>query len=144
MPMMGTPDATICSSSRHRGGSPCKNDAAMRRVCPMSAQLDYASLHEIFRRFSAREPEPKGELEHTNAYTLLAAVALSAQATDKRVNRATGPLFAKVDTPQKMLDLGEEALIEHIRTIGLYRNKAKNVIRMSQILVDEYGGEVPS
>lgn len=110
----------------------------------MSAQLAYAALHEIFRRFSEREPEPKGELEHINAYTLLVAVALSAQATDKGVNRATRALFAKVDTPQKMLDLGEEALIEHIRTIGLYRNKAKNVIRMSQILVDEYGGEVPS
>ena len=106
--------------------------------------LPYATIHAMFARLQAAEPEPKGELEHTNAYTLLVAVALSAQATDKGVNRATRPLFAKVDTPQQMLELGEEGLIEHIRTIGLYRNKAKNVIKLSRILVEEYGGEVPS
>jgi endonuclease III len=110
----------------------------------MAKQLDYTTIREIFRRFQAAEPEPKGELEHVNAYTLLVAVALSAQATDVGVNRATRALFAKVDTPQKMLDLGEEGLIEHIKTIGLFRQKAKNVIKMSRILVDEYGGEVPS
>ncbi|MDE3028085.1 MAG: endonuclease III [Paracoccaceae bacterium] len=110
----------------------------------MAKQLDYTTIREIFRRFQAAEPEPKGELEHVNAYTLLVAVALSAQATDVGVNRATRALFAKVDTPQKMLDLGEEGLTEHIKTIGLFRQKAKNVIKMSQILVDEYGGEVPS
>ncbi len=101
-------------------------------------------MNAIFSRFQAAEPEPKGELHHLNAYTLLVAVALSAQATDAGVNRATGPLFAIADTPQKMLDLGEEALIQHIKTIGLFRNKARNVIRLSQILVDDYGGEVPS
>ena len=106
--------------------------------------LPYATIHAMFARLQAAEPEPKGELEHTNAYTLLVAVALSAQATDKGVNRATRPLFAKIDTPQQMLELGEEGLIEHIRTIGLYRNKAKNVIKLSRILVEEYGGEVPS
>ncbi|MEL7153300.1 MAG: endonuclease III, partial [Pseudomonadota bacterium] len=90
------------------------------------------------------DPEPKGELEHVNVYTLLVAVALSAQATDAGVNKATRALFQVVDTPQKMLDLGEEALIGHIKTIGLYRNKAKNVMKLSRILVDEYGGEVPS
>jgi endonuclease-3 len=83
-------------------------------------------------------------LEHLNAYTLLVAVALSAQATDVGVNRATRALFQIADTPQKMLELGEEALIGHIKTIGLFRNKAKNVIKLSRMLVEEYGGEVPS
>ena len=110
----------------------------------MTTQLDYHTIREIFRRFSEREAEPEGELEHVNAYTLLVAVALSAQATDKGVNAATRGLFAVADTPQKMLDLGEEGLIEHIRTIGLFRNKAKNVIKLSRILVDDYAGEVPS
>jgi endonuclease-3 len=110
----------------------------------MAAQLDYTTISEIFCRFHAVEPEPKGELRHTNAFTLLVAVALSAQATDKGVNRATEALFRIADTPQKMLDLGEAALIEHIRTIGLYRNKARHVMRLSRILVEDYGGEVPS
>jgi endonuclease-3 len=83
-------------------------------------------------------------LHHTSAYTLLVAVALSAQATDVGVNRATGPLFAVADTPERMLALGEERLVEHIRTIGLYRSKARHVIRLSQILVDRFGGAVPS
>ena len=99
--------------------------------------LDYQKIHEIFARFQAREAEPKGELNHTNAYTLLVAVALSAQATDKGVNRAPERLYRIVSTPQDMLDLGEEALIEHIKSIGLYRNKAKNVMKLSRILVDQ-------
>ncbi|MFN3645594.1 MAG: endonuclease III [Gemmobacter sp.] len=110
----------------------------------MAAQLPYATIREIFTRFHAAEPEPKGELHHTNAYTLLVAVALSAQATDKGVNKATAGLFAIADTPERMLALGEEGLIEHIKTIGLFRNKAKNVIRLSEILVRDYGGQVPS
>jgi len=110
----------------------------------MTRQLDYHALRAIFTRFQAAAPEPKGELEHVNAYTLLVAVALSAQATDVGVNRATRGLFALADTPQKMLALGEESLVSHIRTIGLYRNKAKNVMRMAQILVDDYAGEVPN
>ncbi|QCO56748.1 endonuclease III (plasmid) [Pseudorhodobacter turbinis] len=110
----------------------------------MVKQLDYQTIKEIFTRFQASEPEPQGELFHTNAYTLLVAVALSAQATDAGVNKATRPLFAKVDTPQKMLDLGLEALTEAIKTIGLFRNKAKNVMKMAEILVADYGGEVPS
>jgi len=110
----------------------------------MARQLDYHQLRAIFTRFQAAEPEPKGELHHTNAYTLLVAVALSAQATDVGVNKATARLFQIADTPQKMLTLGEHGLIEHIKTIGLYRNKAKNVIRLSQILVDDYDGQVPS
>ena len=101
-------------------------------------------MHEIFTRFRAAEPEPKGELHHVNAYTLVVAVALSAQATDAGVNRATGALFRRADTPEAMLALGEEKLTEMIRTIGLYRNKAKNVIKLSRILVDEYDGQVPS
>ncbi len=110
----------------------------------MAKQLDYNTMKEIFTRFQAGEAHPKGELDHTNAYTLVVAVALSAQATDIGVNKATKALFPIVDTPQKMLDLGEEGLIAHIKTIGLFRQKAKNVIKMSQILVDQFGGEVPS
>ena len=110
----------------------------------MAKQLDYHTIHEIFTRFEAQEAEPKGELDHANAYTLVVAVALSAQATDAGVNKATKALFEIADTPQKMLDLGEEGLIEHIKTIGLFRNKAKNVIKLSRILVDDYDGQVPS
>lgn len=110
----------------------------------MAKQLPYATMREIFARFHAAAPEPKGELHHTNAYTLVVAVALSAQATDVGVNRATKDLFQIADTPEKMLALGEEGLIQHIKTIGLFRNKAKNVIKMSRILVEEYGGVVPS
>lgn len=110
----------------------------------MAKQLDYHTIHEIFRRFQAQEAEPKGELHHVNAYTLLVAVALSAQATDAGVNKATRPLFEIADTPQKMLALGLEGLTEQIKTIGLFRQKAKNVIRLSEILVEHYGGEVPS
>ena len=110
----------------------------------MARQLDYHTIRDIFSRFQAAAPEPLGELEHSNAFTLLVAVALSAQATDVGVNRATRALFVLADTPQKMIDLGEEGLISHIRTIGLFRNKAKNVVRLSRILVDEYAGEVPS
>ena len=110
----------------------------------MTQQLDYLTIKEIFTRFRAAEAEPKGELDHVNAYTLVVAVALSAQATDKGVNKATKELFKIADTPEKMLELGEDGLIEHIKTIGLYRNKAKNVIKMSRILVDTFDGEVPS
>ena len=110
----------------------------------MAKQLPYAAMREIFARFQAAAPEPKGELHHTNAYTLVVAVAPSAQATDVGVNRATKDLFQIADTPEKMLALGEEGLIQHIKTIGLFRNKAKNVIKMSRILVEEYGGVVPS
>src|SRR5436190_23732060 len=100
-------------------------------------------VHEIFRRFSVQRPEPKGELEHLNAFTLLVAVVLSAQATDAGVNKATRALFKVADTPQKMLALGEAEVGEYIRTIGLWRNKAKNVIALSQALIRDYGGEVP-
>jgi endonuclease-3 len=100
-------------------------------------------IHEVFSRFRKANPEPKGELEHLNPYTLLVAVVLSAQATDAGVNKATRALFAVADTPQKMLELGEEKVREYIKTIGLYRNKAKNVIALSEKLIVEFGGEVP-
>ncbi|MEM9972135.1 MAG: endonuclease III [Pseudomonadota bacterium] len=110
----------------------------------MAKQLPYSTMHAIFSRFREGEAEPKGELNHTNAYTLVVAVALSAQATDVGVNRATEALFKVADTPEKMLALGEERVRDYIKTIGLYRNKAKNVIKLSRILVEEYGGVVPS
>jgi endonuclease III len=102
-----------------------------------------AEVHEAFSRFRNANPEPKGELEHLNPYTLLVAVVLSAQATDAGVNKATRALFAVADTPQKMLALGEDQVRDYIKTIGLYRNKAKNVIALSQKLIGEFGGVVP-
>ena len=110
----------------------------------MAAQLDYQTMSAIFARFQAAQPEPQGELNHTNAYTLLVAVVLSAQATDVGVNKATAGLFAVADSPAAMLALGEAAVIEHIRTIGLYRTKARHVMALSAILQRDYGGEVPS
>ncbi|WP_207485035.1 endonuclease III [Arenibaculum pallidiluteum] len=100
-------------------------------------------IDAFFARLAARDPEPRSELSYVNPYTLLVAVVLSAQATDAGVNRATGPLFAKVTTPAGMLALGEEALREHIKTIGLFNTKAKNVMALSEILVREHGGAVP-
>ena len=100
-------------------------------------------VEEIFRRFSVQRPEPMGELEHLNAYTLLVAVVLSAQATDAGVNKATRTLFKIADTPEKMLALGEERLGDYIRTIGLWRAKTKNVMALSQALIRDHGGEVP-
>jgi endonuclease-3 len=102
-----------------------------------------AEVREAFTRFRKANPEPKGELEHLNPYTLLVAVVLSAQATDAGVNKATRTLFAVADTPQKMIALGEDKVRDYIRTIGLYRNKARNVIALSEKLLAEFGGEVP-
>ncbi|KIT15076.1 endonuclease III [Jannaschia aquimarina] len=113
-------------------------------MAKLPAPLPYAAQRAIFERFREGEPEPVGELEHVNAYTLVVAVALSAQATDAGVNKATRTLFAVADTPEKMLELGLEGVTEHIKSIGLYRNKAKNVIALSRILVEEYNGQVPS
>ncbi len=102
-----------------------------------------ADIHEFFRRLEERDPEPKGELDYTNPYTLVVAVALSAQATDVGVNKATKDLFKVVSTPQEMLDLGEDKLKEYIKTIGLFNTKAKNVIKAAQMLVDDFDGTVP-
>ncbi|RIX27235.1 endonuclease III [Sphingomonas edaphi] len=102
-----------------------------------------ADIFEFYRRLAEANPAPETELEYVNPYTLLVAVALSAQATDVGVNKATRTLFAKVRTPQQMLDLGEEGLKEHIKTIGLFNTKAKNVIAAARILVDKFDGEIP-
>jgi endonuclease-3 len=106
-------------------------------------KLTAATVEEIFRRFKAANPEPKGELEHVNPFTLLVAVVLSAQATDAGVNKATRELFKVASTPAKMVALGEDKVREYIKTIGLYRNKAKNVIALSERLIKEHGGQVP-
>ena len=100
-------------------------------------------VHEFFHRLKGKNPEPKSDLEWTNPFTLLVAVVLSAQSTDVGVNKATKSLFKTVDTPEKMLALGEEGLKEHIKTIGLFNTKAKNVIALSQMLIDDYGAQVP-
>lgn len=101
------------------------------------------NVHEFFKRLHSINPEPKSDLEYTNAYTLLVAVTLSAQSTDEGVNKATKNLFKIVDTPYAMQSLGIEKLKEHIKTIGLYNNKAKNVIAMADILIKKYNGKVP-
>ena len=100
-------------------------------------------VYEAFDRFRKANPEPKGELEHLNPYTLLVAVVLSAQATDAGVNKATRALFAIADTPEKMHELGEDRVRDYIKTIGLYRNKARNVIALSEKLIAEFGSKVP-
>jgi len=102
-----------------------------------------ADIEEMFKRLQAINPEPKGELHAVNDFTFLIAVVLSAQATDAGVNKATKPLFAEVDTPEKMLTLGEDGLTERIKSIGLFRAKARNVIKLSQVLVAEHGSKVP-
>ena len=109
----------------------------------MPKRFTAAEAEEFFGRLKKLEPEPKTELNYVNPYTLLVAVALSAQATDKGVNKATAPLFKTVNTPQTMVALGEAGLSEAIKTIGLYRGKAKNVIALSKILLEQHGGEVP-
>jgi endonuclease III len=103
-----------------------------------------AEVEEAFRRFSKANPDPKGELQHINPYTLLIAVVLSAQATDAGVNKATPALFAAADTPEKMVALGENKVRDYIKTIGLFRTKAKNVIALSQQLIAEHRGQVPA
>ena len=108
-------------------------------MCPMTK----AQIEEMFHRFVTLAPSPKGELNYANAYTLLVAVVLSAQATDVGVNKATRPLFAKADTPEKMVALGEHRVRDFIRTIGLYKNKAKNVVALSRKLIERFNGEVP-
>jgi endonuclease III len=115
-----------------------KPRAASRRI-PYSRE----EVHEIFRRFSVQRPDPRGELEFLNPFTLLVAVVLSAQATDVSVNKATKGLFAIADTPQKMRDLGEDKVGGFIRAIGLWRGKARNVIALSEALIRDHGCEVP-
>ncbi|WP_018182343.1 endonuclease III [Kaistia granuli] len=114
-----------------------------RKAARPPKRFTKAEVEEVFARFEARDPEPKGELESVNTFTLLVAVVLSAQATDAGVNKATRALFAIADTPAKMLALGEDQVRDYIKTIGLFRTKAKNVIGLSRMLVELHGGEVP-
>ena len=120
-----------------------KTPAAKQTKKTSKALYTRDEVAAIFERFKQQNPEPKGELEHVNAFTLLVAVVLSAQATDVGVNKATRALFEIADTPEKMLALGEEKVGEYIKTIGLWRNKAKNVIALSQALIRDYGSLVP-
>ena len=106
--------------------------------------LSEKEMIEVFSRWRSQNPNPASELDYVNPYTLLVAVVLSAQATDRGVNKATGPLFKVADTPEKMLALGEEGLISYIKTIGLYKNKAKHVLGLSKKLIDDYNSEVPA
>ena len=139
--------AKAAATATPKRKKPAKKAAARARqaaaVAKKSKPWTEAEVREAFSRFRKANPEPKGELEHLNPYTLLVAVVLSAQATDAGVNKATRALFAVADTPQKMLALGEEKVRDYIKTIGLYRNKAKNVIALSEKLIAEFGGEVP-
>jgi endonuclease-3 len=142
-------------SIRQSLGAARKGKAAQVKPSKAQQQADAKALHgelpqwtkaeieEAFRRFAAANPEPRGELQHVNPYTLLVAVVLSAQATDAGVNKATPALFALADTPEKMVKLGEARVRDLIKTIGLYRTKAKNVIALSEMLVAQHGGEVP-
>ena len=109
----------------------------------MARLMKKDQIEDFYRRLAAERPDPRGELDYINEYTLLVAVVLSAQATDVGVNKATGPLFKVADTPAKMVGLGEAKVRDYIKTIGLYRNKAKNVIALSEKLIAEHGGEVP-
>ena len=121
---------------------PMKTAAKTKRPIRLSV-AERARIDEMFTRWEAAEPDPRTELNYTSPYTLVTAVALSAQATDVGVNKATERLFRLADTPAKMLELGEAELMNQIKTIGLYRTKARNVMATAHILVDQYGGEVP-
>ncbi|HEY8195271.1 MAG TPA: endonuclease III [Hyphomicrobium sp.] len=134
-----SPPSIRSSKPKRKPGKTATAAAKKDRSSPLSP----AEIREIFRRFRAVSPEPKGELQSVNTFTLLVAVVLSAQATDAGVNKATAALFKVADTPKKMLALGEEKLRDYIKTVGLYRTKAKNVIALSRRLVEEFGGEVP-
>lgn len=133
-------DKPVKKAQKTKGRSTTKSTSSS---IPQSAALSKKKVEKFFAALHQENPEPKGELNYTNEYTLLVAVALSAQATDVGVNKATKELFKIADTPEKMLALGEEGLIKHIRTIGLYRNKAKNVIGLSRQLVEKHDAQVP-
>jgi endonuclease III len=131
---MSPPAAKAAAATKPKSGR-----AGPKRISPK----ERARIAEIFGRFQAEQPDPRPELDYINPYTFLVAVALSAQATDKSVNKATERLFPVVDTPEKMLALGEDGLIPYIKSIGLYRSKAKNVMAAARILVEQYGGQLP-
>lgn len=127
------------TKSRPKPARPARKPVRLR----YPHRLSPAAIEEIFARLARERPDPRSELEHSNPYTLLVAVVLSAQATDAGVNKATKTLFARASTPEAMLRLGEDEVREHIKTVGLFRTKAKNVIALSRKLVKEHGGEVP-
>jgi len=139
-----TPKAAPKTPSKPAGGK--KTDAGKsgaKKPATRRPRYSKSEIVEIFERFQAALPEPKGELLYLNPYTLLVAVVLSAQATDVGVNKATTPLFAIADTPEKMLALGEDRVRDAIKSIGLFRNKAKNVIALSAALIEKFDGKVP-
>lgn len=136
--------ASVKANAPAIGKSTAKAKPAAKPKTLKRARYTKAETEALFERLKAAMPEPKTELTYTNPFTLLVAVALSAQATDVGVNKATGPLFAIADTPDKMLALGEEKVRDFIKTIGLFNTKAKNVIALSQALVDKHGGKVPA
>ncbi len=144
-----TPAAKATAAKLAAAKKPVANTPAAEVTKPVAGKSatrkrpDLARVQNMFAAFAKSNPEPKGELEHVNAYTLLVAVVLSAQATDAGVNKATRALFAAADTPEKMVTLGEDAVREHIKTIGLFRNKAKNVLALSQKLIAEHDSQVP-
>ncbi len=142
---MRTPATKSAKPLTTKPKQPITSQSPTKRRKPVRRQRKFASdvAAIIFDRFAAAHPEPKGELEHVNAFTLLVAVVLSAQSTDAGVNKATRALFAVAATPEAMLALGEDRVREHVKTIGLYRNKAKNVIALSQQLIANHGGQVP-
>ncbi|MGE0699828.1 MAG: endonuclease III [Hyphomicrobiaceae bacterium] len=140
-PVAAKPDAADGAPVTASVKAPAKRRTAARRS--RQRRMPPEAVAEMFRRFAAANPEPRGELEHVNPFTLLVAVVLSAQATDAGVNKATRALFATADTPEKMVALGEDRVREHIKTIGLFRNKAKNVIALSEALIASHGSEVP-
>ena len=130
--------AVLKSKAPRKNAAPAKPVRSRRRKVP-----DAATIHEIFARFRTANPEPKGELDYVNPFTLLVAVVLSAQATDSGVNKATRELFRLADTPEKMVALGEDRVRELIKTIGLFRTKAKNVVALSEKLIREHHSTVP-
>jgi endonuclease III len=147
MPRKTTPSATKTGLKVKTKTKPKRSMAVRPSIGKKTAKQPKAwtpaEVEEMFRRFSAANPDPRGELKHINPYTLLVAVVLSAQATDAGVNKATPALFAVADAPAKMVALGEEKVREYIKTIGLFRTKAKNLIALSHKLIAEHGGEVP-
>ena len=139
------PTPLLAKSAKRAVALPKPKPAPKAKAKPKIKQKPWtpAEITEVFRRFHNANPEPRGELQHINPYTLLVAVVLSAQATDAGVNKATPALFAAADTPEKMVALGEEKVRDFIKTIGLFRTKAKNVIALSEKLIAEHGGMVP-
>ena len=151
MPVKKSPPITSSRPAASKGATktpPLKKTAGVKPAAGRAGRVRRravapAVVRDIFTRFQAANPEPKGELEYVNPFTLLVAVVLSAQATDVGVNKATRALFAAADTPEKMVALGEDAIRDYVKTIGLFRNKAKNVHALSQLLIEKHGSVVP-